>query len=239
MNLRFTHLCALGLLAGSTGCAGSYTAMQPNRIATYTSVSSAPTAGAVDLAYQYDALRLRGGNKKYVKKEGKKGYHVVAIRLTNNAGRDVNFSRDLTVLSGERPITPVPAAIAGQDLKQGVPIYLLYLLLNLQIGGTRDVQTGVTTGGTFLPTGPFIAAGNMIGASVANANMRKELETYDLTNRTIKPGETVYGLLSLRETAVAPLRVELRPAAQSTALAAALPAAAPAPAPAAPLTVPR
>ncbi len=60
----------------------------------------------------------------------------------------------------------------------------------------------------------------MLGASLANKNFRNELEQYDLTNRNIRPGETVYGLVSLREPNVAPLRLELRTVA----------AAAPAPA---------
>ena len=132
-------------------------------------------------------------------------------------------------------------------MKQGAAIYLLYLLLNINIGGTRDVQTGVTTGGTFLPTGLFIAGGNILGASLANGNMRKEFEAFDLTNRTIKPGETVYGIISLRETTVAPIRLVLRgdtpPPAAPAVPAAALPAApANTPAPAstpAPTSTPR
>ena len=66
----------------------------------------------------------------------------------------------------------------------------------------------------------------MLGASLANGNMRKEFEAFDLTNRTIKPGETVYGIISLRETAVAPMRLLLRGNTPPPAVpAAALPAA--------------
>ncbi|MCR5887120.1 hypothetical protein LRS06_04875 [Hymenobacter sp. J193] len=84
----------------------------------------------------------------------------------------------------------------------------------------------------FLPTGPFIAAGNMIGAGTANKNMRNELARYDMTNKVIRPGETVYGLLPLRETNVAPLKLTLRNSATTIAPATA-PAATPAtPAPA-------
>jgi hypothetical protein len=136
---------------------------------------------------------------------------------------------------GDRPITPIPNTIAAQDIKQGVAIYLLYLLLNPRLGGTTDTRTGAITGGTVLPLGPFIAGGNMLGAGGANTNMRKEFAAYDLTNRTLKPGETVYGIVSLRETAVAPLRVEMRAnaAPQPPAALIPVPAAAPAAAPAA------
>lgn len=209
MASTFTNLCTAGLLALSTGCAGTYTLVKPDRIGTYT---QAPASGPVEFAYQFDALRLRGGNKKYVKKEAKRGYHVVAVRLTNKSTQEINFSRDLTLLYGDRPVTPIPNAAAAKDMKQGVAIYLLYVLLNFRVGTQFDPRTGTTTGGTFLPTGPFIAGANMLGASGANTNMRKEFEYYDLTNRTIKPGETRYGILSLREIAVAPLKIEMRTA---------------------------
>ncbi|TPG72105.1 hypothetical protein EAH73_02355 [Hymenobacter nivis] len=217
------------MLALATGCAGSYTSIRPDRIATYqASAANAP----VEFGYQYDVLRLHG-NKKYVKKEAKRGYHVTAVRVTNNSGRELNFSRDLNLLYGDRPVMPVGGTAAAQDMKQGVAVYLLYLLLNFNVGGTVDARTGATSGGTFIPTGPFIAGGNMLGASQANKNMRQEFEEFDLTNRIIKPGETVYGIMSLRETSVAPMRLELRPGTESTYVPAAAPVVLPAPPPAA------
>lgn len=227
MNPRFIQLCAAGLLALTTGCAGSYTAIRPDKIATYTSSRS---VGPVDFAYQFDALRLNGRNKKYVKKEAKKGYHVAAVRLTNNGNREVNFTRDLVLFYGDRAVTPMPSAVAAQDLKQGVAIYLLYLLANVTITKTNISSYGtISQSSTFLPTGPFIAGGNILGASSANGNMRKEFAARDLTNRNIKPGETVYGLVSFREPAVAPLRVEMTAATPAAAVPA--PATAPTTAP--------
>ena len=122
------------MLLLTTGCAGSYTAIQPDRIGTYT---SSPTTSPIDMAYQFDVLRLRGGNKKYVKKEMKKGYRIAAVRLTNTSSQDINFSRDLTLLIGDRPITPAPTIAATQDLKQGAAIYLLYLLLAFSSSNSR------------------------------------------------------------------------------------------------------
>lgn len=228
MQKILTRSLALGLAATTllgSGCAASYTPIQPERIATY---QASPVGAPVQFGYQYDALRQRGRNKKYAKKEQKKGYHVVAVRVTNTTAADINFSRDLMLYSGDRAVSPVAAPIAAQDMKQGVWIYLLYVLLNVTVGGTttnNGYGQTTTTGGTFLPTGPFIAGGNILGASLANGNFRRDLETYDLTNRNIRPGETVYGLLSLRDPSVAPLRIELRTVAS-------------APAPAAPATTP-
>ncbi|HEX8425070.1 hypothetical protein [Hymenobacter sp.] len=197
----------------ATGCAASYTRIQPDRMAGYQLAGS--TAG-VDLGYKYDALRQRGRNKKYSKKERKKGYQVVAVKVTNKTTQELNFSRDLDLMFGDRSITPVPSNQAAADLKQGVLIYLLYVLLNPTVGAQTDPVTGRVSGGTTFYTGPFIAAGNMIGAGAANQNLRKEFTAHDLTDRNIKPGETVYGIVSLRETNVAPLRLQLRNQAAST-----------------------
>ncbi|HET9504460.1 MAG TPA: hypothetical protein VFO93_13040 [Hymenobacter sp.] len=234
MQTTFTRSLAALLtsctLLGS-GCAGSYTPIRPDRIATY---QASPTTAPLQFGYQYDALRMHGHNKKYVKKEQKKGYHVVAVQVKNNTAAEINFSRDAVLYYGDRQVVPVASDIAAQDMKQGVAIYLLYVLLNVRLGGTTTTNGygQTTTGGTFLPTGPFIAGGNMLGAGLANKNFRRELAQYDLTSRNIRPGETVYGLLCLRETNVAPLRLELRSvAATSPAPAPALPpAASPAPA---------
>jgi hypothetical protein len=218
MQKDFTRFLAVSLTACTllgSGCAASYTPMQPERIATY---QSSPIGSPLQFGYQYDALRQRGRNKKYAKKEQKHGYHVVAVRITNSTASELNFSRDMVLYSGDRPTMSVAAPIAAQDMKQGVWIYLLYLLLNFNVGGTTTTGYGqtTTTGGTFIPTGPFIAGGNILGATLANKNFERDLEAYDLTNRNIRPGETVYGLLSLRDPTVAPLRLELRTVASTT-----------------------
>lgn len=214
MKKQFTRLLAASLvgctLLGS-GCAGSYTAIRPDHLAV---TQSSPVGAPLQFGYQFDALRLRGHNNKYVKKEQKKGYHIVAVQVRNNTATDINFSRDATLYYGDRPVTPVAAQLAAHDMKQGVAIYLLYILLNVNVGGTTTYNTytgqQTTTGGTFLPTGFAIAGGNMLGAALANKNFRTELEQYDLTDRVIHPGETVSGLVCLREQNVAPLRLELR-----------------------------
>ncbi|GGG36500.1 hypothetical protein GCM10011378_11100 [Hymenobacter glacieicola] len=157
---------------------------------------------------------------------------MVAVQIKNNTGADLNFSRDLELTFSDRPIMPVPSVQAANDLKQGVAIYLLYVLGIGQIGGTRDPYTGQTTGGTLFPWGPFVAAGNIIGASSANKNMRNEFTKYDLTNKVIHPGETVYGIVALRETGVAPLKLTLRNGAAVTPVPTQAPTSAPAASPA-------
>lgn len=220
MKGPFTRSLAAALVSCTllgSGCAGSYTPIRPDRLATY---QSSPAAAPLQFGYQYDALALRGHNKKYVKKEHKKGYHVVAVQVKNNIPNEVNFSRDAVLYYGDRPITPVAPELAAHDMKQGVAIYLLYVLLNPSFTTTQSTNGQVTnSNGTTFYVGPFIAGGNMLGASAANKNFGRELAQFDLTNRVIHPGETVYGLLCLRETNVAPLRLELRTLATQQPLA--------------------
>ena len=223
MRNTFTRLAAVGSAAVLlSGCAGSYHAIQPERITSYQPASQ--VGAPVDFSYRYSALLTNGANKKYVKKERKRGYQIVAVQLKNNTGADLNFSRDLDLTFGDRPIQPVSSLQASNDLKQGVAIYLLYVLLNFNVGSYTTVNGQITQDNrTFIPTGPFIAGGNILGASGANKNMRNEFARYDLTNKVLRPGETVFGILSLRETNVAPLKLTLR---NSAAVA---PAATPAP----------
>lgn len=227
MRKPFTRFAAVVSAAALlSSCAGSYHAIRPERITTY---QAATTTGApVEFSYRYSALLTNGANKKYVKKERKRGYQVVAVQVKNNTSTDLNFSRDLELTFADRPIMPVPSVQAANDLKQGVAIYLLYVLGIGQIGGTTNPYTGQTTGGTILPWGPFVAGGNMLGASAANKNMRNEFASYDLTNKVIRPGETVYGIVPLRELNVAPLKLVLRTSAAG--IPASTPTAAPAPA---------
>ncbi|MDU0371249.1 hypothetical protein ACFPAF_12650 [Hymenobacter endophyticus] len=230
MRKQFTRLAAAAAVAATiSSCAGSYHAIRPDRLGNY---QAATQAGApVEFEYRYSALLANGANKKYVKKERKQGYQVVAVKVKNNTSTDLNFSRDLELTFSDRPIMPVPSVQAANDMKQGVAIYLLYVLGIGQVGGTRDPYTGQTTGGTILPWGPFAAAGNMIGASSANKNMRNEFAKFDLTNKVIRPGETVYGIVPLREANVAPLKLMLRTSAASVPVTvpATPPAATPAP----------
>ncbi|TGE16815.1 hypothetical protein [Hymenobacter elongatus] len=208
MPNTFTRILAGFAILFTTGCAGSYTPIRPSTLTSYSSVSSPDSP--VEFSYQYSALSIHGHNKKYIKKERKRGYQTVAVRIKNNTGNELNFSRDLELFFGDRPTVSVPALQAATDMKQGVWIYLLYTPLAATLGGTTNPSTGVTTGGTIFPWGLGVAAGNMLGASAANKNMRMEFVTNDLTNKTIRPGETVHGIISLREMNVAPLHLVLR-----------------------------
>jgi hypothetical protein len=176
------------------GCAASYSPINPEVRKYRSGDSLAP----VSFMYRYDVLSLRG-NKRYSKKELKNGLNVVAVRITNNTDSIIHTS-DLRLFYGSREIIPVNPEVAAMQLKQGTAIYLLYCLLGLYITNAESTGYGVQEKTTFIPIGIPIAAGNMIGAGAANKNLKKEFLKYDINNKDINPHETLYGIITLKET---------------------------------------
>ena len=72
-------------IASFTSCASGYKMIEPETI-NYISTNESDN---VKLEYKYDLL-----HKKYAKKEEKKGVKLVAVKITNNSGKDVMFGRD-------------------------------------------------------------------------------------------------------------------------------------------------
>jgi hypothetical protein len=78
-----------------------------------------------------------------------------------------------------------------------------------------------STGGTYssssetfpigLIIGPGLAGGNVAVAATANARLKQDLLQFELFDKIIKPGETVYGLVAIPEMGFVPLRVVVKP----------------------------
>ena len=188
-----------------SSCASSYNAIRPTSLYYAEGVNY----DGVRFSYQYDVLK-QVGNRKYAKKEDKKGVQVVAVKLTNHTGRSLNFREDISVLSGGVPIGLMQPEIVTQQVKQNVPIYSLYLLLSFISVNTYNQYGGVessTPVGLFI--GPPVAVGNMVVAGSANGNFKKELLANNLLNRTIADGETVYGLISIGDNGYRPLSLKV------------------------------
>ena len=76
----------------SSGCASSYQMINPPGL-TYLSNSSDKS---VSLDYKYNLLP-----KKYAKKEVKNNIRLVAVKITNNSGRDLVFAKDIKLTYGK------------------------------------------------------------------------------------------------------------------------------------------
>ena len=91
-----------------------------------------------------------------------------------------------------------------RPLKQGVPIYLLYMLLTpITLNKTsNDRTTGLPKTEPIFPLGLIIGPGitvlNMVTAGSANKKFKNELTEKNLIGKTIKAGETVSGLIGIR-----------------------------------------
>ena len=157
-------------------------------------------------SFRYDVLKEQG-NKKYTKKESTKNIKIVAIKVTNNSSEDFIFGQDKHVYSGNNSISLLEPEFVFTQLRQPVPVYLLYLLLT-------PMQLTVTKGGTTnskpigLVIGPGITAINMGVSASANAKFKTELYLTFLNNKTIKAGETVNGLIGIAESGYNPLSLK-------------------------------
>lgn len=185
-----------------TNCASGYKMISPKTI---NYVSSSENDG-VKLEYKYALL-----NKKYKKKEVKRGVKLVAVKITNNSDKDIVFGKNttLTYINGNE-IFVMENTKVFTTLKQSVPIYLLYLLLtpmNLYTTGSDGQQTSSTPIG--LVVGPALAGGNMIAAGSANKKFETELLDYNIYGTTIKKGETKHGLIGIKADSFDSLKLKI------------------------------
>jgi hypothetical protein len=205
MKKFLTHfMLLLSSVVLFSACAANYKTVRPNAL-NYNNISS---DSSLTFSYKYDVL-MEAGNKRYAKKEQRKEIKVVAVKITNNTGADLNFSTDVKLYAGMQEAVLVDPVVVHKQLKQTVPTYLFYLLLTpmrFYVAKNGTVTTNIPVG---LFLGPGLAIGNMVEASSSNNRLRNDLLRYNIINRTIRPGETVTGLIGLRESGFNPLSLKL------------------------------
>ncbi len=200
-----TLLLATSILLLSS-CAGKYALIKPAET-NFTSRGKEK----INFSYKYEVLKI-AGNRKYVKKEGKKGIRLVALKISNHTPDSITFQKDFTILADYNEVDILPTKTVYDELKQIVPLYLLYLLLTPTTLSKTETRNGITTSENIFPIGliigPGIAAGNMIAAGSANSKFEEELRKHELHNKTIAPGETAYALIGIREAGFRPLHLK-------------------------------
>lgn len=185
-------------------CASAYHPITPASV----NYSNTNTKDDVSFSYHYDVLREHA-NKKYAKREPLKAIKVVAITITNSSSKPLTIGANAKLFSGDNEVVLIDPLTVHKELKQGVPVYLLYLLMTpitLNVG-TTDSHGARSTNHTPIGyvLGPGLTLLNMLIAGGANQKFLKELTDYSLINKTIEPGQKVYGLIGIRDVGYNPL----------------------------------
>jgi hypothetical protein len=191
-----------------SSCASSYKTISPENM--HYEVKS--ESNNVILYYRHGVLGERR-NKKYVKKESRNFIKVVAVKLTNNTGTMIDVNRDVKLFSGPNQFSPLEPTLAHSRLKQGVPIYLLYMLftpmklVQTSIVNGQPTETSSTPIGFIL--GPGLTLYNIVKAGSANQKMLQNLQKYSLLNKQVGPGESIYGLVVIPNSSYHPLTIKV------------------------------
>ncbi len=189
-----------------TNCASGYKMIEPKSI-NYISTNE---TNNVKLEYKYDLL-----DKKYAKKELKKGVKLVAIKITNNSDRDLMFGRDAKLTYGNgTEIYVMENEKTFKTIKQSPASYLWYLLLTpVNFYTTKTNSNGFQENTSSTPIGlilgPGLAGGNMIAAGSANKKFKTEMLEYNINGTTIKKGETKYGLIGIKADSFDSLKLKI------------------------------
>ena len=133
---------------------------------------------------------------------------MIAVKITNNTDSIINVGKNVAFYSGQNQIFPMEPMVIKESIKQIVPGYLPYLLLtftNLYVSDGTSTETYPIG----LGLGPVITIGNMAVAGSANKNMLNELYEYNILSRDIQKGETVYGIIGVRDMGYSPISVKM------------------------------
>ncbi|HET7361522.1 MAG TPA: hypothetical protein VFI78_06285 [Salinimicrobium sp.] len=177
--LKIASLLVIMILLNS--CAYGYRTINPKSL----EYNSNASDNGVYFEYKYDLL-----HKNYSKKEEKKDIRLVAVKVTNNSGRDLVFGSDIKLIYDDGTgLILLDNEKTYRKLKQKPAIYLLYLPLAL---------VNINSFPVGLVIGPGLAGTNFIIASSANKNFKEELNKYWIKGKVIDNGETSFGLIGVR-----------------------------------------
>ena len=189
-----------------TNCASGYKMIQPKSI----NYISGDESNGVKLEYKYDLLE-----KKYEKKELKKGVRLVAVKITNNSGKELMFGRDAKLAyENGTEVYVMDNDKVFQTLKQSSASYLWYLLLTpVNFFTTKTNSNGLQEETSSTPIGLVLGPGltlvNMLAAGSANKKFKDEMLEYNVNGTIIKNGETKYGLLGIKTNSYDALRIKI------------------------------
>jgi len=192
---------AVCLLA--SGCAGTY----HNASTSTLYFNQTEEVDGVEFSYKYDVLTERG-SRRYARKERRKDIRIVAIQLTNKTDSSLKFSQDIRLYHGDERVYLVDKQVLGKELSQTPLFYFVHLLMSPWL--IRERENGDLN--TY-PVGLILGTGfsfvNVSTAAVANHRFKQDLHMEDPIGKEIEPGETLTGLVGIRDSLYSPLRIRL------------------------------
>jgi len=201
---KIKYLSVVIILFMVSSCAMYYRPIAPERL----NYNIRDKYDDIEISYRYDVLKERG-NKKMAKKELNGDVKIIALKITNNSDSVIKIGEDAEFYSGITPIYPLDPNVIKNNVKQSVFGYSFYFLGVL--GGTT-----FSVNGNVVSQFPYnkilfsaIAIGNMLVANKANNDLLKELVTYDIMYKEIKPGETVYGIIGIKDRSFIPITLKM------------------------------
>lgn len=157
----------------------------------------------VSFSYKNDIL-FDTGNKKNFKKEEGKNLNIVSVKITNHTDSIITIGENYKFYSNNNEIFPISSAIIFNKIKQHAWSHIFYLLLTpLNLTITKDYSTTQYRFGIVL--GPSLAITNATIASIANKELRNELNTYYILGTSILPGETAHGIVGFKTPPYIPI----------------------------------
>jgi hypothetical protein len=209
MKRPISGLICVAIILLFTSCAATYKRVNPPQI-------KYPVVYKDSLfSYQYDVIR-RAGNRKIAKKEVKAYMNVIAVKIHNNTGQPLEYGRNYRIFAGETEASLLGPEITSDIIKQKAGFhffYLLFLPTTLNTGSNTNTNSTANSSSSFplgLILGPALALGNFAVAKTANKRFKEELLDYDIERKVIAPGETAYGLITLRDNGKLPLTLRLK-----------------------------
>ena len=210
MKKSFSRLIGIAIIFLLTSCAASYRKINPPTLK-YTAAYEDSL-----FSYKYDVIR-RAGNRKIAKKEMKAHMNVVAVKIYNNTGLPLEYGKNYRIYSGNMEASLMGPEITADVIRQKAGFHFFYLIflptsINTSSSTTSSGTTTSSNNSSFpfgLILGPALAIGNYAVAATANKRFKQELFDYDIERKVIAPGETAYGLITVRENGLLPLTLRV------------------------------
>jgi hypothetical protein len=181
-----------------TSCASVYHSINP------TTLDFQSKSGDSSFRVEYQTNLLTG---KYAKREIKSDVYLIAVKVTNNSGREIILRNNLKILSGEKEVTSMALSSFYDATQQNPEKSLMFLFITplnaYSFSQTTDAGQVTSQKIKFFPIGiilgPVLSLVNRAEAKAANKKFKNELDKNDILERVIPAGHIDYGLIAIRD----------------------------------------